>query len=96
MVIIDLPAVASPRFAGWDKFLASIKTGAIISALIIASVLAVWGTTIQRECSGAFSLSFSTGFDRYRCKLKISHVATNMKVTIPLPDWALPQSASIR
>jgi hypothetical protein len=88
MTIIDVPQ-AAPSFAGWGKFLAAIKRGTIVVALVIAAATAVNGIDIQRKCTGAFRPGFNAGFDRYRCELIIGYIGTDLKFRISFPDWAL-------
>jgi hypothetical protein len=40
----------------------------------------------HRNCTGAFSTGFSSGFDRYRCELTIRYVGTPLEITIPAPN----------
>ena len=39
----------------------------------------------SRECRGAFSSAFSSGFDVHRCNLTIEAVGTDFKFRVPLP-----------
>ena len=60
----------------------------IFFGLIAALALGIAQTATQfersRDCHGAFSNGFSSGFDVYRCEMTIKHRGTGFKLTIPL------------
>jgi len=53
-------------------FLRRLVVAGLPVAIVVAGVIAALETlTISRQCGGAFSRAFNTGFDRYHCELVI-------------------------
>lgn len=57
----------------------------ILAALVVAAIVALMETmTASRECGGAFSRAFSSGFDRYHCDLVIRSPKNGHQIKIPI------------
>jgi hypothetical protein len=57
----------------------------LVATLAVAVVGSARLFDVSRECRGAFTSGFSTGFDIHRCKLTVKAVGTDLSVAIPLP-----------
>jgi hypothetical protein len=57
----------------------------VLAALVFAFVGDAQLFDASRDCRGAFSSGFSSGFDVHRCKLTVKAVGSDFKLTIPLP-----------
>jgi hypothetical protein len=57
----------------------------LTTAIIAAGVVAVLHTfETSRDCQGAFSRGFSSGFDRYHCDLHV-RIINGPEIAIPSP-----------
>jgi hypothetical protein len=55
-------------------------------AIVTTAVLAVFQTfETSRECKGSFGSGFSSGFDVYRCALRVRILPDGPKFDVPLP-----------
>ena len=78
------PCSADAKGAIAFKTLRLVRLG-ILAALIVAAIAATLETTtISRECGGAFSREFDSGFDRYRCDLVIRFIRNGYRLELPL------------
>jgi hypothetical protein len=67
-----------------DLVLRLVRLG-ILTALIVAAVAAMLETTtVSRECTGAFSRAFSSGFDRYHCDLIFRFMRNGYRLELPI------------
>jgi hypothetical protein len=58
----------------------------VLAALVFALAGDAQLFDASRECRGAFSSAFSSGFDVHRCKLTVKAVGSDFKFAIPLPQ----------
>jgi hypothetical protein len=56
----------------------------LISSFALAIVVTANQFERSRDCRGAFSKGFSSGFDTYRCDLTIKHMEIGLEISIPI------------
>jgi hypothetical protein len=78
---VALPQPLVPLTVVWRL----IRLG-VLAALVFALVGDAQLFDASRECRGAFSSGFSSGFDVHRCKLTIKAVGSDFKFAVPLPQ----------
>jgi hypothetical protein len=65
MTVTTIPRFARPASLRW------LILQCLLPALVLALIVALWQFDASKECRGAFSTGFSSGFDRHRCDLII-------------------------
>jgi hypothetical protein len=80
MKAITLHRPAIPLTIVWWLF----RLG-VLAALVFALSADAQQFEASKDCRGAFSAGFSSGFDTHRCDLIVRKIGSDLKVRIPLP-----------